>query len=74
MLTEVCRSISECLGAMQARNSVTKIGFITYDSAVHFYNLNSNLTAAQVLFSTLACDRCLLAHTVGALCAFLALF
>lgn len=52
MLAEVCAAISQCLDSLQDRNSVTKIGFITYDSAVHFYNLNSNLTAAQVRATT----------------------
>ena len=48
MLAEACAAIAGSLDELQRRNSVTKIGFITYDSAVHFYNLNASLTSTQV--------------------------
>ena len=60
MLVEVCAAIAGCLDELQARNTVTNIGFVTYHSAVHFYNLNSSLSAAQARHVVCLCFECFL--------------
>ena len=48
-LKSICEAIRGSLDALAAGNSATKVGFLTYDSAVHFYNLNANLASAQMM-------------------------
>ena len=48
MVAAVSRAILDGLEAMPNRERRTKIGFITVDSSVHFYNLNVALSHARV--------------------------
>jgi protein transport protein SEC24 len=44
-----CIAIISTLDTLTQRNSATKIGLLTYDSSVHFYNLSASLPAAQMM-------------------------
>jgi protein transport protein SEC24 len=48
-LASICNAISSTLDVLAQRNSATKIGILTYDSSVHFYNLSASLSAAQMM-------------------------
>jgi protein transport protein SEC24 len=48
-LATVCAAVRSTLDTLAERNSTTKIGFLTYDASVHFYNLNAGLSAAQMM-------------------------
>ena len=48
-LAAACAAIASTLDDLAARNSSTRLGFLTYDSAVHFYNLSAALPAAQMM-------------------------
>ncbi|KAI9015886.1 Sec23/Sec24 trunk domain-containing protein [Phycomyces nitens] len=49
MLATAARTILDSLDRIPNDEKRTKIGFITVDSSLHFYNLNSNLTEPQML-------------------------
>jgi len=49
MVATAARTILSTLDSIPNYDNRTKIGFITYDSTLHFYNLNSNLTEPQML-------------------------
>ncbi|KAI9102462.1 hypothetical protein DFS34DRAFT_577162 [Phlyctochytrium arcticum] len=49
MLATAARTILDTLDAIPNTDSRTKVGFITVDSALHFYNLNPTLTEPQML-------------------------
>jgi len=49
MIATAARTILSTLDSIPNYDNRTKIGFITYDSTLHFYNLNSNLTEPQML-------------------------
>lgn len=40
LLAVACSAIAAALGGLEARNSMTRVGFVAYDSAVHFFNLS----------------------------------
>lgn len=48
-LAAVCAAIAATLDELAARNPLTRVGFLTFDSCVHFYNLNGNLAAPQMM-------------------------
>ena len=48
MVAVSCQTIRSCLDRLPG-GSRTRIGFITFDATVHFYNLKSSLNAPQVL-------------------------
>ncbi|KAI3984782.1 hypothetical protein MKX01_039399 [Papaver californicum] len=48
MLEVVAKTIESCLDELPAP-SRTQIGFITYDSTLHFYNMKSSLTQPQMM-------------------------
>ena len=48
MLQTACDAIKESLDHLQ-QHPRTQVGFITYDSSIHFYNLKSNLSAPQMM-------------------------
>ena len=48
-LGAICAAIRGTVDSMIERNSATKVGFLTYDSSVHFYNLSSSKGAAQMM-------------------------
>jgi len=49
MVRAVCNSIMTAIKQKLAKNERTKVGFITFDSTVHFYNLRSDLSSPQML-------------------------
>ncbi|ORX60983.1 hypothetical protein BCR36DRAFT_394129 [Piromyces finnis] len=49
MVATAARTILSTLDSIPNYDNRTKIGFITYDSTLHFYNLNSNLNEPQML-------------------------
>lgn len=49
MVATAARSILSSLDSIPNKDNRTKVGFITYDNTIHFYNLNSNLTEPQIL-------------------------
>jgi protein transport protein SEC24 len=49
MVATAARTILSSLDSIPNYDNRTKIGFITYDSTLHFYNLNSSLTEPQML-------------------------
>eukprot|EP00892_Ulva_mutabilis_P003092 jgi/Ulvmu1/12784/UM097_0011.1 len=49
LLAAACAAIAASLDGLTARNSVSRIGFIAYDSAVHFFNLNGAAGAPQMM-------------------------
>eukprot|EP00606_Chrysophyceae_sp_TOSAG23-5_P000988 GSChrysophyteH2.ASY1.ANO1.1642.1 assembled CDS len=48
MLSTACDAIKEGLSEL-AKYPRTQVGFITFDSSIHFYNLKSNLSAPQMM-------------------------
>ena len=48
VLASASRAIRACLDDLPGRGR-TKIGFITFDNAVHYYNLSSDLSSPQML-------------------------
>jgi Sec23/Sec24 trunk domain/Sec23/Sec24 beta-sandwich domain len=48
-LATACAAIAGALDALAERNSSTKVGFLTYDSAVHFYNLSGGKAQMMVV-------------------------
>ncbi|XP_029482990.1 protein transport protein Sec24A isoform X1 [Oncorhynchus nerka] len=50
-LDVVCQSLLENINALPG-DSRTKIGFITFDSTIHFYNLQEGLSQPQMLIVT----------------------
>ncbi|OUM62377.1 hypothetical protein PIROE2DRAFT_54426 [Piromyces sp. E2] len=49
MVATAARTILSTLDSIPNYDNRTKIGFITYDSTLHFYNLNSSLSEPQML-------------------------
>jgi len=49
MVATAARTILSSLDNIPNFDNRTKIGFVTYDSTLHFYNLNANLTEPQML-------------------------
>ncbi|TPX31402.1 hypothetical protein SmJEL517_g05242 [Synchytrium microbalum] len=49
MVATAVRTILESLDSIPNTDDRTKIGFITVDSTIHFYNLNATLTEPQML-------------------------
>jgi protein transport protein SEC24 len=49
MVLAVCNSILQAIKHKLSTNERTKVGFVTYDSAMHFYNLRSSLSKPQML-------------------------
>jgi len=47
MVAVVAETIKSCLQQLPG-DERTMVGFITYDSTLHFYNLKANLAAPQV--------------------------
>ena len=47
MVSVVASTIKACLDQLPG-DERTLVGFITYDSSLHFYNLKANLAAPQV--------------------------
>jgi protein transport protein SEC24 len=48
MLEVVAQTIKSCLDELPG-NTRTRIGFITFDSTIHFYNMKSSLTQPQMM-------------------------
>mmetsp|Transcript_14361 Transcript_14361/g.12989 ORF Transcript_14361/g.12989 Transcript_14361/m.12989 type:complete len:981 (+) Transcript_14361:44-2986(+) len=48
MITTAVNAIKDCLSDLQA-NPRTNIGFLTFDTSIHFYNLKPSLKAPQML-------------------------
>jgi len=48
MLASACEAIKACLDRLPG-DERTLIGFLTFDSTLHFYNLNSRLSAPQMM-------------------------
>lgn len=51
LLAAACASIAAALDGLTERNSVSRIGFIAYDSAVHFFNLNGGAAGAPQMMT-----------------------
>lgn len=51
MVSVVCDTIKACLDRLPG-DERTQVGFLTYDNALHFYNLKPTLAAPQVSTST----------------------
>eukprot|EP00775_Hariotina_reticulata_P013331 gene13331-13460_t len=51
MVAVAAKAISSCLDQL-AGDERTMVGFLTYDSSLHFYNLKASLTAPQMLVVT----------------------
>jgi protein transport protein SEC24 len=49
MVATAARTILDSLDRLPNNESRTRIGLITVDSSLHFYNLNANLTEPQML-------------------------
>jgi protein transport protein SEC24 len=49
MVATAARTILDSLDRIPNEENRTKIGFITVDSSLHFYNLNAELTEPQML-------------------------
>lgn len=49
MVRAVCNSIKQAIQNKLLLNERTKVGFITYDSTIHFYNLRAGLSNPQML-------------------------
>ncbi|KAK9711638.1 COPII subunit [Basidiobolus ranarum] len=49
MVATAARTILESLDRIPDEEKRAKVGFITYDSALHFYNLNNELSEPQML-------------------------
>jgi len=49
MVQAVCNSILQAIEQKLSKNERTKIGFVTFDSTIHFYNLRSGLNSPQML-------------------------
>lgn len=48
-LATVAAAVQGTLDALAERNGATKVGFLTFDSTIHFYNLSSSSAAAQMM-------------------------
>ena len=48
MLTSACSAIRQSLDSLPGKPR-TQIGFITFDTAIHFYSLKASLNAPQML-------------------------
>ena len=61
MLTAVVDGIKGALDELMA-NERTMIGFLTFDTSLHFYNLKAGLAQPQMLVRTacvwITCSRC----------------
>jgi len=51
MLAATCRSIKSCLDSLPG-DERTLVGFLTFDSTLHFYNLKSSMSAPQMMVVT----------------------
>lgn len=49
MLRAVCNSIMQAIEQKLSQNERTRVGFVTFDSTIHFYNLRSDLKSPQML-------------------------
>jgi protein transport protein SEC24 len=49
LLNSIAYIMKDCLDHIPNADNRTLIGFITYDSSLHFYNLNSNLSEPQMM-------------------------
>ncbi|KAI8910255.1 Sec23/Sec24 trunk domain-containing protein, partial [Gorgonomyces haynaldii] len=49
MLAVACKAISESLSKIPDAENRAKVGFVTFDSALHYYNLSSALQEPQML-------------------------
>ena len=49
MVQAVCNSILQAIKQKLSKNERTKVGFITVDSSIHFYNLRAGLKLPQML-------------------------
>lgn len=54
-LLVVCQAIKDSLDSLPG-SSRTQIGFLTFDSSLHFYNLKSSLSQPQMLVRSLPPD------------------
>lgn len=49
MVRAVCNSIMQAIEQKLSQNERTRVGFVTFDSTVHFYSLRSDLKSPQML-------------------------
>lgn len=49
MVRAACAAIHKAIEDSLSKNERTRVGFVTVDSAVHYYNLRSSLSTAQML-------------------------
>jgi len=49
MVRAVCNAIYQAIENNLSKNKRTKVGFMTYDSSIHYYNLRSSLASPQML-------------------------
>ena len=49
MVKATCNAIFQAIKTKLSKNERTKVGFITFDSAIHFYNLKAGMKSPQML-------------------------